>query len=69
MSYVISIISQIFNKKPNFLNSGGKDEITMITHIMENENLFEKINPNYVIVYGDTTSTLPALATKIKKSL
>ena len=65
-----SIISQIFNKKPNFfLNSGGKDEISMITHIMEKmKNLFEKINPNYVLVYGDTTSTLAAaLATKIKK--
>jgi len=57
-----SIISELFNRKPDyFLNSGGKDEISMIAYILEQtKKLILKENPNYVVVYGDTTTTLAA---------
>jgi len=62
-----SIISELFNRKPDyFLNSGGKDEISMTAYILEQtKKLILKENPNYIVVYGDTTSTLAvALAAK-----
>ncbi len=57
-----TIIAQIFNKKPDyFLDAGDKDEISMIAYIIEQMKiLLNKEKPNYVVVYGDTTSTLAA---------
>ena len=57
-----TIIAQIFNKKPDyFLDAGGKDEISMTAYIIEQMKiLLNKEKPNYVVVYGDITSTLAA---------
>ena len=54
-------------KKPDyFLDAGGKDEISMTAYIIEQMKiLLNKEKPNYVVVYGDITSTLgAALAAK-----
>ncbi len=57
-----TIISELFSRKPDYnLNSGGKDEINMTSYIIEKiKKLILKEKPNYVLVYGDTTTTLAA---------
>jgi len=62
-----SLISELFDKKPDYqLGSGGKSEITMLAELIVNlAEIIAKERPDYVISYGDTTTTLAgALASR-----
>ena len=53
-------MQELFTKTPDYqLSSGGKSELSMLAdQIVEIEKIISKEDPNYVISYGDTTTTL-----------
>ena len=57
-----SIMSELFDRKLNYkFKSGGRDEISMTAYMIEKlKNIIKKEKPDYLVVFGDTTSTLAA---------
>lgn len=57
-----SIWIQLFKKPPNYLlKSGAKNEINMITYIMQKIfPIMIKELPDWILVYGDTSTTIAA---------
>ena len=57
-----SVIKELdLNKIDYCLNVGKRSSISQLSEIMKKlEILIPKINPDYVLVYGDTNSTLAA---------
>ena len=57
-----SIMLELFDRKLNYrFKSGGRDEISMTAFMIEKiKNIIKKERPDYLVVYGDTTSTLAA---------
>lgn len=57
-----SIMSELFDRKLNYkFKSGGRDEISMTAYMIEKlKNIIKKEKPEYLVVFGDTTSTLAA---------
>lgn len=55
-----SLMQDLFTKSPDYqLDSGGKSELSMLAHqVVSIGEIINKEEPNYVISYGDTTTTL-----------
>jgi len=58
-------MSKLFDRKLNYkFKSGGRDEISIIAYIIEKiKNIIKKEKSDYLVVHGDTTSTLAASLT------
>ncbi len=54
------LMQELFIKMPDYqMNSGGKSELSMLAdQIVSIEGIIKKESPDYVISYGDTTTTL-----------